>query len=200
MTPLLLSAASLLFLAELCFPQSRQEEPPVRAPMQGPSIKAESRIVVVDVVVTDRQGRSVTGLRKDDFHLSEDGGPQIVTTFEEHKGAAPNEMKLPPMPPNVFTNFPPARGADSVNVLLLDLLNTQPQNQAFIRQQVIKYLGEVPPGTRLAVFALSSHLRIVRGFTTDFSGISATLEDKKLGIAPEVSRNLQTDANQYSDA
>jgi hypothetical protein len=26
MTPLLLSAASLLFLAELCFPQSRQEE------------------------------------------------------------------------------------------------------------------------------------------------------------------------------
>jgi hypothetical protein len=43
MTPLLLSAASLLFLAELCFPQYRQEEPPVRAPMQGPSIKAESR-------------------------------------------------------------------------------------------------------------------------------------------------------------
>ena len=110
------------------------------------------------------------------------------------------KSKLPPMPPNVFSNFPTARGADSVNVLLLDLLNTQPQNQAFVRQQVIKYLGEVPPGTRLAVFALSSHLRIVRGFTTDFSGISATLEDKKLGIAPEVSRNLQTDANQYSDA
>jgi VWFA-related protein len=155
---------------------------------------------VVDVVVTDKQGQSVPGLRKDDFHLSEDSGPQIVTSFEEHKGAAPNEIKLPPMPPNVFTNFPTARGADSVNVLLLDLLNTQPQNQAFVRQQVIKYLGEVPPGTRLAVFALSSRLRTVRGFTTDFSGISATLEDKKLGIAPEVSRNLQTDANQYSDA
>ena len=170
------------------------------APVQGPTIKAESRIVVVDVVVTDKQGQSVLGLRKDDFHLSEDGGPQIVTSFEEHKGAAPNEIKLPPMPPNVFTNFPTARGADSVNVLLLDLLNTQPQNQAFVRQQVIKYLGEVPPGTRLAVFALGSHLRIVRGFTTDFSGISATLEDKKLGIAPEVSRDLQTDANQYSDA
>ncbi len=104
------------------------------------------------------------------------------------------------MPSNVFTNFPTARGADSVNVLLLDLLNTQPQNQAFVRQQVIKYLGEAPPGTRLAVFALGSHLRIVRGFTTDFSGISATLEDKKLGVAPEVSRDLQTDANQYSDA
>jgi len=68
---------------------------------------------MVDVVVTDKQGQSVTGLRKDDFHLSEDGGPQIVTSFEEHKGAAPNEFKLPPMPPNVFTNFPTARDADS---------------------------------------------------------------------------------------
>ena len=201
MTHSLLSAFSLLLLAGLlCPPQSREQGPPVPAPTQGPSIKVESRIVVVDVVVTDKQGQSVPGLRKDDFHLSEDGGPQIVTTFEEHKGAAANEMKLPPMPPNVFSNFPTARGADSVNVLLLDLLNTQPQNQAFVRQQVIKYLGEVPPGTRLAVFALSSHLRIVRGFTTDFSGISATLEDKKLGIAPEVSRSLQTEANQYSDA
>ncbi len=200
MTHSLLSAASLLLLAGLCLPRSREQGPPVPAPSQGPSIKVESRIVVVDVVVTDKQGQSVPGLRKDDFHLSEDGGPQIVTSFEEHKGATPNETKLPPMPPNVFSNFPTARGADSVNVLLLDLLNTQPQNQAFVRQQVIKYLGEVPPGTRLAVFALGSHLRIVRGFTTDFSGISATLEDKKVGIAPEVSRNLQTDANQYSDA
>jgi VWFA-related protein len=43
-------------------------------------------------------------------------------------------------------------------------------------------------------------LRLVRGFTTDFSGLSAALEDKKFGVAPEVSRNLQTESNQYSDA
>lgn len=196
----LFSAASLLLLPGLFLSQSRGQGPPVPAPIQGPTIKVESRTVVVDVTVTDKQGQSVPGLHKDDFHISEEDSPQIVTSFEEHKGAAPKEITLPSMPPNVFTNFPTARGADSVNVLLLDLLNTQPQNQAFVRQQVIKYLGQVSPGTRLAVFALSSHLRIVRGFTTDFSGISATLEDKKLGVAPEVSRNLQTDANQYSDA
>jgi VWFA-related protein len=192
-----ITAASLLFLAAVCL--SRPQQPPV-SPVQGPSIKAESRIVVVDVVVTDKQGQSVTGLGKDDFHISEDGNSQTVTSFEEHKGAAPEEMKLPPMPPGVFTNFPTTQGADSVNVLLLDLLNTQQQNQAFVRQQVIKYLAEVPAGTRLAVFALGTQLRIVRGFTTDFSGLSAALEDKKLGVTPEVSRNLQTDANQYSDA
>lgn len=196
----LVLAGSFLLAAGLCSSRSREQEPPAPAPVQGPSIKAESRIVVVDVVVTDKQGQSVPGLGKDDFHISEDGDPQVVTSFEEHKGAAPSETRLPPMPPNVYTNFPISSGADSVNVLLLDLLNTQPQNQAFVRQQVIKYLGEVPAGTRLAVFALGTHLRVVRGFTTDFSGLSAALEDKKLGVTPEVSRNLQTDANQYSDA
>ncbi len=195
-----LSAVSLLFLAGLCFSRSHEQGPPVSSPVQGTSIKAESRIVVLDVVVTDKQGQSVPGLRKNDFHVSEDGDSQIVTSFEEHKGAAPNEMMLPPTPSNVFTNFPTTRGADSVNVLLLDLLNTQPQNQAFVRQQVIKYLSEVPAGTRLAVFALGSRLRIVRGFTTDFSGLSEILEDKKLGVSSEVSRNLPTEANQYSDA
>ncbi|HEY6387445.1 MAG TPA: hypothetical protein VIX91_17360 [Candidatus Acidoferrum sp.] len=80
MTRSLLSAASLLLLAGLCLPQSREQGAPVPAPIQGPSIKVESRIVVVDVVVTDKQGQSVPGLRKDDFHLSEDGGPQIVTS------------------------------------------------------------------------------------------------------------------------
>ncbi|MGC1903511.1 MAG: VWA domain-containing protein [Candidatus Acidiferrum sp.] len=196
----LLLAGSLLLVAGLCFSRSQEQRPPVPPSGQGPSIKAESRIVAVDVVVTDKQGQSVPGLGKDDFHISEDSDPQVVTSFEEHKGAAPNQVKLPPMPPNVYTNFPTSSGADSVNVLLLDLLNTQPQNQAFVRQQVIKYLGEVPAGTRLAVFALDSRLRIVRGFTTDFSGLSAALEDKKVGVSPEVSRNLQTDANQYSDA
>jgi VWFA-related protein len=196
----LLAVVSALFLAGLCYSRPQEQQTPGSSPLQGPSIKAESRIVVVDVVVTDKQGQSVPGLSKEDFHVSEDSDPQIVTSVEEHKGAAPNETKLPPMPPNVFTNFPTASGADSVNVLLLDLLNTQPQNQSFVRQQVIKYLAEVPAGTRLAIFALDSRLRIVRGFTTDFSGLSAALEDKKQGVAPEVSRNLQTDANQYSDA
>ena len=124
MTHSLLSAASLLLFAGLCLPQSREQGPPVSASVQSPTIKVESRIVVVDVVVTDKQGQSVSGLHKDDFQISEDGSPQILTSFEEHKGAAPDEMKLSPMPPNVFTNFPTALGADSVNVLLLDLLNT----------------------------------------------------------------------------
>lgn len=196
-----MSQASRVALLLFCFAMTaRAQQSPPGAPIQAPAIKVETRVVLVDVVVTDKQGQAVPALDKNHFALTEDGVPQAISSFEEHIGAAPVESQLPPMPPNVFTNFPATRSADSLNVLLLDLLNTQPQNQAFVRQQVAKYLGEVPPGTRLAVFALGSRLRIVRGFTTDFSGLSASLTDKKLGVAPEVSRNLPTESNQYSDA
>ena len=196
--PLIL--ASLFLLAGFPSRSLNAQEPAPAAPVQAPVIKVETRSVLVDVVATDKQGQAVPGLRENNFQITEDGTAQTISSFEEHKGAAATEIKLPPMPANVFTNFPTTRYADSVNILLLDLLNTQAQNQAFVRQQVAKYLTEVQPGTRLAVFALGSRLRLVSGFTTDFSGLSAALDDKKLGVTPEVSRNLPTESNQYSDA
>jgi VWFA-related protein len=164
----------------------------------GPAIKVETRVVLLDVVVTDDKGEAVAGLNKKDFQIMEEGAPQAISSFDEHKSVQPVQIKLPQMPPNVFTNFPTTKSPDSVNVLLLDLLNTQPQDQAFARQQVIKYLENVQPGARLAIFALGSQLRIVRGFTTDFSGLSAALDDKNLGVNPQVSGLLPTQSQQFS--
>src|SRR5579859_2058170 len=140
-----------------------------------PTIKTQVRRVLVDVVVTDAKDAPVTGLKQKDFEVLEDGKPQIVATFEEHKGAAPREIKLPPMPPNVYTNFPTTQVPDSVNVLLLDALNTPSNDQVYVREQMIKYLKGVPAGTRIAIFALAAHLRMLQGFTTDSSELLAAL-------------------------
>ncbi|MGB7233774.1 MAG: VWA domain-containing protein [Candidatus Acidiferrum sp.] len=165
----------------------------------APTIKVETRVVLVDVVVTNDKGEAVPGLGKSDFQIADEGAPQVISSFEEHKGVQPIQIKLPPMPSNVFTNFPTTASGDSVNVLLLDLLNTQPGDQVFARDQVIKYLSTVPPGTRLAIFTLGTELRMVRGFTTDFSGLSAALDDKKLGVNPQVSSALPTQSQQESE-
>jgi VWFA-related protein len=190
---------TILRLLLLCLAFSiqllRAQQPPVTAP----AIKVEARVVLVDVVVTDQNGQAVPGLSKQDFHILEDGAPQSISSFDEHQGAAMVEVKLPPMPPNVFTNFPTTRSADSINILLLDLLNTQPQNQSFVRQQVIQFVEQVKPGTRLAVFALGSQLRMIRGFTNNVSGLAAALEDTSLGVNPEFSRNLPTPSQGISD-
>jgi VWFA-related protein len=175
------------------------QAPAPNPPATAPTIKVETRVVLLDVVVTDSKGEAVAGLTNKDFQVTEEGALQAISSFEEHKTTQPVQIKLPQMPPNVFSNFPTTKSADSVNVLLLDLLNTQPQDQAFARQQVIKFLDNVQPGARIAIFALGSQLRIVRGFTTDFSGLSAALDDKSLGVNPQVSGLLPTQSQQDSE-
>ncbi len=156
------------------------------------TFRAEARLVLLDVVVTNGKGEPIPGLHREDFQVTEDGKPQNVSVFEEHKGEAVNLANIPPMPANVFTNYPLARIPDSVNVLLLDWLNTQPQDQAFVRAQTIKYLKSIPSGTSLAVFTLGSRLHMVQGFTTDPAVLLAALDSKKAKPGTESARLLPT--------
>ena len=83
-----------------------------------PTFRAKARLVLVEAVVTTGKDEPVTGLKKQDFEVFEDGKPQTISAFEEHKGLPPTQVKLPPMPANVYTNFPLVQSADSVNVIL----------------------------------------------------------------------------------
>jgi VWFA-related protein len=49
----------------------------------------EVRVINVDVVVSDRDGKPVTGLTKDDFEVFEDKKPQVITNFYEVRGGVP---------------------------------------------------------------------------------------------------------------
>ncbi|HEX8097601.1 MAG TPA: VWA domain-containing protein, partial [Pyrinomonadaceae bacterium] len=44
-------------------------------------VRVETTLVACDVLVVDKDGRSVSGLTRDDFVITEDGGPQKVATF-----------------------------------------------------------------------------------------------------------------------
>ncbi len=162
---------------------------------QVPLFKANARAVLVDVVVTDSHGNPVSGLRQQDFKLTENGKPESVVFFEEHKGAAVVPIELPKMPPNVFTNVPVAPEADALNVLLLDALNTPQADQNYVRAQVLEFLKTMKTGTPLAVFSLTTDLRLVQGFTGSPSTLLASLQDKKNGVWPETTAfsHSQTD-------
>lgn len=135
------------------------------------TIKTNALLVVVDVVVTDSAGKPVHGLKASNFTLKEDGAPQVIKNFEEHSAARlADATKFPPMPrlpPGVFTNYMPAPANGAVNVVLLDTLNTPITDQAYVHQQLLAYLKSTPPGTRIAIFGLSSHLVLLQGFTSD---------------------------------
>jgi VWFA-related protein len=175
-----------------------------QAPAPGnpsvPVIHANTRAVVVDVVVTKGQDEPVASLKKQDFQLLEDGKPQSIDFFEEHTvPAAALTASIPPlpaMPPNVYTNVPAAPQADAVYVLLLDTLNTPRPDQSYVRQQILDYLRTARPEARMAIFVLGSRLSLVQGFTDDPAILRAALGDKKTGFAPgttDVSRTREDD-------
>ncbi len=152
--------------------------------------KATTREVVVDLVVSGGKGEAVTGLRKEQFQVLEDGKLQTIAFFEEH-GSRTRPAGSPPttprMPPNVYTNVPPAPVDDAVNVLLLDSLNTPLQFVSYARNEILGYLNNVKPGTRLAIVVLNDKLNFVQGFTTDAALLrEVALKQTAPGISPSL--------------
>jgi VWFA-related protein len=164
------------------------------------TFQSNVHVVLLDVIVTDSSGGPVTGLTKNDFRVFEDNKQQKIASFKEHDGAPIITADLPPMPLNVYTNYPAVESADSINVLLMDSLNTQMQDQQFVHQQTIKYLKTIPAGARVAIFTLSSRLRMVQEFTSDSSRLLAALNDPDLSW-PQHSPLLKSQAeSQANDA
>src|SRR5215831_3937514 len=189
-----------VLLLVFCLPMAASPQFQTSAPGNTnpiPTLKARVRLVVVDVVVSNNKGEPVPGLKKEDFEVSEDGKPQTVSVFEEHRGVRPTQIKLPPMPPGVYTNFPVTQTADSVNIILLDALNTPSSDQTYVHSQMLKYLRTIPPRTRVAIFTLASRLIMLQGITTDSSLLLAALNSEKAGPSPSPLRpsTVESDAN-----
>jgi VWFA-related protein len=171
---LLLSGVALLLPV-----QSKQQSLPAAQP--ATAFRATARTVVVDVVVDDG-GKPVRGLKKEDFNLFEDGNPQTIEFFEPHFEDATHSdavLRASLLPENTYSNIPVSHVADSVTVLLLDSLNTYTEDQLYVRRQMIQYLKTLPPGRRIAVFTLGSHLRLLQGFGSDATPLLAALNSKK---------------------
>ena len=75
-------------------PPAVAQQPQAPAPPQDPSgtqqpgyaITVSVPLVNVDVVVTDNNGNYLSGLKKDNFRILEDGVPQTVTNFDSGQG------------------------------------------------------------------------------------------------------------------
>ena len=176
MSRLLASCITLIGLAQPLFAQTAA--PNANTSMS--TLRINSRAVLVDVIVTDRSGKPVTGLKQDAFAVTEQGKPQTISFFEEHKtGQQAGPVEMPKLPPNVFSNFSPNPPPPAVNVLLLDSLNINMENQSFVHSQAVKFLKSAKPGSPMAIFTMSQQLRFIQGFTADPVLLMAALNSKK---------------------
>lgn len=140
-----------------------------QAPADVPTItiRVNTRLVVVDVVVTDKKGQAVTGLKPEDFTLEENGKKQKVSVFVP-PGIA-NRQAYAPAPTGILSNHPEnVIPAGIPTVLLLDALNSPFKEQSYARSQMLKYVVEQgQSGHPMAVVTLTDRLRVLQHFTSD---------------------------------
>jgi VWFA-related protein len=133
------------------------------------------REVLLDITVTDAQGHPVIGLPESDFRVSDDGHPQKIDTFVEHKG--PDIAPHAPKPvagdsSNEFLAHPPP----TLNVLLIDTTSMTTFDQMDLNQRLIHFVHQLPAGQSLAIFARLGPIIVqLQGFTASHSLLLAAI-------------------------
>src|SRR5271154_5393244 len=126
------------------------QQAPAAAP-GGPVLKSESRLVRVDVVVTDKKGNYVSDLSAKDFQVFEDNKAQSVTNFSF--GTDPSA------PPGAQKHY---------LVLFFDNSTMDGADQIRARDAAAKFIdGNAGPDRVMAVVDFGGTLRIVQNFTAD---------------------------------
>ena len=121
------------------------------------------RTVSIDVVVTSKSGKPVTGLKQTDFTLLDDKKPQTITAFHAYDGSQePVEA-----------------------ILLIDGMNATFQVIASERFQIDKFLhanqGKLPVATALAVLT-DEGIQMQGAYTKDGNQLAETLDKHTIGL------------------
>jgi VWFA-related protein len=163
----------------------------LRVAAQQPTFRAGTTLIELTLVATDQKGSPVTDLKADEIEIVQNGKPRSVEFFRfEGAAFASGALERPsePLAPGIFTNrheYTPGP-TRNLTAIVLDSLNTVPEDQVSVRAQVMRYLRALAPNTRVAIYAMGGErLRILHDFTADLGALRERLS--KL----DLERNLQ---------
>jgi VWFA-related protein len=163
-------------------PSFAQAPPPAPTPGAAPAqqqapLRVTTRLVQINVIAQDKKGEPVADLTRDDFSLLDQGQPQQISSFSvESTRTLPAPAQ--PLPANFYSNRleQKAGAPTSVTVILLDGLNTKFEDMAYARQQIIKFLGQLQPQDRVALYTLTTSLKVLHDFTSDASSLLRAIQ------------------------
>jgi len=158
----------------------------------GYTLKANSRVVLTDVTVTDAKGNSVRGLPESAFHIFDNKVPQSIGSFEEHLGPVSPKV-LPVARPGVYSNDYIEHLPSVLNVIVLDITNLDVPDQMWLNYELTQFLNDVPNGQPLAIYLRSEdNCFLLQNFTSDRTLLVDALH-KAIPRFPPASREALND-------
>jgi VWFA-related protein len=140
--------------------------------------RVETDVVLVNVVVRDKSGAIVGGLKKEDFTLFEDGKQQRVASFDFEQTetqAVPQPAQAVLVAPRSTPSATAVKPTDKLEfrdhriiVLFFDLTSMQPEEIERAVQAGQKFVDQqMTPSDMVAVISLASSLQVNQDLTSD---------------------------------
>jgi VWFA-related protein len=149
------------------------QQPVAQAPAGGlPTIQAETRLVVVDSVVTDKKGNYVRDLTVKDFKVWEDNKEQPIKNFSfEEDSASPDKAEKRYL------------------VLFFDNSTMDFGDQMSARQAAAKFIdANASPNRLIAIVDFGGTVRIAQNFTADAARLKQVVAGLKTSaVSPNAS-------------
>jgi VWFA-related protein len=168
--------------------QNPQSQTPPVNPRQGPAppaarpagakgtIRTAVDLVEIDALVTDRDGKPIKGLTKEQFSLTENGRPQTISTFEyndvekiETAAAAGQPPITIPLGTVAALEQVKAQVRDRrLIVFFFDMTSLEPEDQLRSTRAAEKFLRErMTPADLVGVVAFGNTLQVIANLTND---------------------------------
>jgi VWFA-related protein len=147
------------------------------SPSQAPyTLQVQTPVVLTDVTVTDKHGNPVTGLTEGDFRILDNGKPQKLGSFEEHREQLAKLAETSARPGNFsngYLHHPPAQ----VNVILFDTTTIGIADQMYLFQQMKQFVDNLPAGEPVAVFTRWGDVAVeLATFTDDHEALMTAIQ------------------------
>jgi VWFA-related protein len=171
-----------LFLLILGLPSI--SSPQQQASQEEPTFHSTTRLVVLDVVVTDQAGKPVTNLSQADFTLLEDGAAQSVASFESPKSRPDTPVSITSKSSKAEAKSPPNDSAPSpsaLTILVLDELNGEVLDQAYARSAIQKFLRTHGPRLRQPTSLMllgEKRLELLHDYSQDANALLEALHQR----------------------
>jgi len=177
-------------------PSAPESEAPVT------TLRTNTRLVVLDVVVTNKQGAPVRNLSKSDFTILEDGHEQSIASFESPDQHAPVVLDHAGTMAASHESDPKKIVANPLTILVFDSLDTNILDQAYARIEINKFLEAHGPSLAqpTALMALEENrLELLHDYTTDAKTLEEALKTHRAHLPFRLLRSMG-EGNSYAAA